>query len=219
MSSTVTLKKCIAVAFPVAFASTSALLAFHLRDIQLKYRWLLGSGLIYIYNTVNTFPFLRWSYLIPDSMNLGICMGLWLCSAFTGFFGGNAYYKKHGIDNQQKVLISSLCCGQCYFHSKSDDNISQKRMLQRYKSLLDLVKFTAAFATGHGIAKYLLTHPTVKMYIESHLMLNLEVSKLLIALSMQIFNVPSIIHGIIFGGEYSDFHLEVVKPYDFTYFS
>eukprot|EP01084_Bolivina_argentea_P182527 315085_1 len=153
----------ISIGLPFIYSTSTAFLAYKIRDLSVNYRFSIGYSMLLmgIYNSlVKDTPakqYSHWKQLLPKNLNnpysslwvleLHLTTSMILGSAMAGVFGGNKYFTKHGIDTYKKLLISSVCPGQCYFHPKSKQSQHNSKS-QRYKSMIDLGKISLLFGSG-----------------------------------------------------------------------
>ena len=205
--------------WPFVSAASSAVIAYRIRDWSLKSRWVIGFGMLKMYQETTNYSNRGWKESLPSflTMNNGTQTLLWLTingafamlwgAGFSGFFGGKSYYIAHGIDSYRKAFVSGLCPGHVYFKKNPDG---------RRKALKSLLKTVGFLSAAYGIGKVLKSGLVSQKYIESNFVLHMEVLGLFLSCLACGVNSAANLHYLIFGGNDD---MEVIPPYDFVYLS
>eukprot|EP01083_Nonionella_stella_P235199 827283_1 len=202
---------CIA-GWPWLSSCTLSLIAYKMRNVDLKYRWWIGfiaaKGSQYVQNYANA----ELKKILPPIWSNCALSLRWLLinnlfamqygSGWVSMFGGQNYFQKHGIDSYEKAMIAWLCPGIVYFRNNKN---------ARKKAIRNLTRIAAVLGVGYAASLIL---PTKR--IESNVILHMEVLAMFTSLLAFASNIPCNVHYFLFGGNDD---IEVIEPYDFVYFS
>ena len=199
--------------WPWISSATAGLVSYRIRHWNLKYRWIIGIGVIKLNNNLTNYTNEVWKQILPSYITSGHWLminnifGMMWGSTFCGFFGGKRYFNKHGIDSYSKALISAACSGQVYFRHNQNAH---------KKAFKNLLRITGYLGLGFGIAKVIRSELVSAELIEENVVLHMETLGLFASCMVFGSNTAANVHYLIFGGNDD---MDVIEPYDFVYLS